>query len=80
MDIPATCYSITTKGEFWDHVYSQLEALLDGQTNWVPFLLYTATGDSCLTNLLLLGHKSCQCIVFDISLLARLPCPFWAFG
>ncbi|KAG6827340.1 hypothetical protein H0H92_012161 [Tricholoma furcatifolium] len=27
--------SIKTKAEFWQHVYNQLEGLLDGQRNWV---------------------------------------------
>ncbi|KAG5352597.1 hypothetical protein C0989_001631 [Termitomyces sp. Mn162] len=30
--------SIQTKKEFWDHVYGQLEALLDGQRNWITNL------------------------------------------
>ncbi|TFL03067.1 GAF domain-like protein [Pterulicium gracile] len=30
--------SITTKVDFWQHVYSQLEALLEGQRNWVSNL------------------------------------------
>lgn len=27
--------SIQTKTEFWDHIYSQVEALIDGQRHWV---------------------------------------------
>ncbi|KAG8930002.1 hypothetical protein FRC02_004781 [Tulasnella sp. 418] len=30
--------SIITKTQFWDHVYNQLESLLDGQRNWVTNL------------------------------------------
>jgi len=42
--------SIQTKIEFWDHVYGQLEALLDGQRNWVPNL---ANASSLIFNSLL---------------------------
>lgn len=27
--------SIQTKTEFWDHIYTQVEALIDGQRHWV---------------------------------------------
>ncbi|KAF8915601.1 GAF domain-like protein [Mucidula mucida] len=33
---------ITTKAEFWQHVHTQLELLLDGQTNWVSNLANTS--------------------------------------
>jgi hypothetical protein len=27
--------NIQTKSQFWEHVYIQLQSLLDGQRNWV---------------------------------------------
>ncbi|TFK44292.1 GAF domain-like protein [Crucibulum laeve] len=41
---------IQTKTEFWDHVYSQLEGLLDGQRSWVTNL---ANASSLIYNSLL---------------------------
>jgi len=35
--------SVTTKAEFWEHVYSQLEPLLEGQRNWVTVLANTSS-------------------------------------
>ncbi|KAF8893455.1 GAF domain-like protein [Infundibulicybe gibba] len=35
--------SIKTKSDFWDHVYTQLEALLDDQRNWITNLANTAS-------------------------------------
>jgi L-methionine (R)-S-oxide reductase len=29
---------IQTKAQFWDHVFTQVENLLDGQRTWVSFL------------------------------------------
>jgi len=35
--------SIKTKAEFWEHVHTQLELLLDGQRNWVTNLANTSS-------------------------------------
>ncbi|PBK95549.1 GAF domain-like protein [Armillaria gallica] len=35
--------SITTKSEFWAHVHTQLEVLLEGQTSWVSNLANTSS-------------------------------------
>ncbi|KAF8070795.1 GAF domain-like protein [Lyophyllum atratum] len=43
-------HSIKTKTEFWEHVYTQLELLLDGQRNWVT---NTANASSLIFNSLL---------------------------
>lgn len=45
--VPST---ITTKSQFWDHVYSQLESLLEGQRHWITNL---ANASSLIYNCLL---------------------------
>lgn len=58
--------SIQTKTEFWDHVYAQLEALLDGQRNWVIFS--GSKRFSCAY--IVSGSKSSKRLVSDLQLTA----------
>lgn len=46
--------SIQNKTEFWDHVYSQIESLVQGQGHWVSNL---ANASSVIYNSLLAFHK-----------------------
>ena len=49
--------SVQTKPEFWEHVHTQLEALLDGQGHWVRVSIFNIKssmahpGPSKITNL-----------------------------
>ncbi|KJA20024.1 hypothetical protein HYPSUDRAFT_43629 [Hypholoma sublateritium FD-334 SS-4] len=46
--------SIQTKTEFWDHIYSQVEVLIDGQRHWISNL---ANASSVIFNALLAFPK-----------------------
>lgn len=46
--------SVQTKPEFWEHVHTQLEALLDGQGHWITNL---ANASSIIFNALLAFPK-----------------------